>query len=142
MQRNNVPDDWRRKKDHYHLKGIICHSCGRGFIGQRLVCPQCGSDATLEASQYFGTGRVISYTAIYDPPAEFSKYRPYIMALVELEHRTLFLSQLVDVPPEAVRIGMRVETVFRKVYVDGAEGLIEYGTKFRPVLAEASTESV
>ena len=44
------------------------------------------------------------------------------------------LSQVVDVEPDEVEAGMRVEAAFRRVKEDGSSGIIEYGYKFRPVI--------
>jgi len=44
------------------------------------------------------------------------------------------LSQVVDVEPDEVEAGMRVEAAFRRVKEDGSSGIIAYGYKFRPVI--------
>ena len=44
-------------------------------------------------------------------------------------------AQLTDVDSSDVAIGMPVEMVTRKLRVEGDEGLVHYGYKFRPVLA-------
>lgn len=44
----------------------------------------------------------------------------------------MLTAQLTDVDPKEVRIGMPVEMVTRKLSVEGDEGLIQYGYKFRP----------
>ncbi|MCK4438533.1 OB-fold domain-containing protein, partial [Candidatus Bathyarchaeota archaeon] len=64
----------------------------------------------------------------------FEKYKPYVVALIELEDGMRLLSQVVDVDPEEVQKGMRVEAVFRRVKEDGKAGIIQYGYKFRPVV--------
>ena len=62
------------------------------------------------------------------------KYAPYVVALVELDDGVRILTQVVDVEPEDMKTGMRVEVAFRRVKEDGNSGIIEYGYKFRPVL--------
>jgi len=59
-----------------------------------------------------------------------------VVGLVELEDGVKILTQLTDVFPEEVYVGMPVEMVFRKVREAGAEGIIEYGYKFRPRITE------
>jgi len=76
---------------------------------------------------------VVTWTVIRNPPKDFERYAPYVVALVELDDGVRILTQLTDVSPEEVSKGMRVEAVFRRVKEDGAEGLILYGYKFRPV---------
>ena len=60
--------------------------------------------------------------------------RPTLVALIELDDGVQILSQVVDVEPEAVKVGMKVEYAFRKVTEDGQAGLLQYGYKFRPVV--------
>ena len=62
---------------------------------------------------------------------------PYTVALVKLEEGPLITAQLTDVANDAVEIGMPVEMVTRKLSVQGDEGLIVYGYKFRPEMAAA-----
>jgi hypothetical protein len=45
------------------------------------------------------------------------------------------LSQIVDVDPDDVSSGMKVEACFRRVKEDGKTGILQYGYKFRPVVA-------
>ncbi len=58
--------------------------------------------------------------------------RPYIMAIVEMEEGVRVTAQIVDCKPEDVKIGMKVEAIFRRMGAEGKSGLIRYGYKFRP----------
>lgn len=51
--------------------------------------------------------------------------------LVDLEEGLQIIAQLVNPPEEGIRIGMKVEAVFRRIYEE--EGVVRYGFKFRPV---------
>ena len=77
------------------------------------ACPECGSLDwdTVAAS---GRGTIYSYVVPHYPPVPMFEY-PYIVVLVELEEGVRFVSNVVDVAPEAVEIGMPVEVVFTKV---------------------------
>jgi hypothetical protein len=70
------------------------------------------------------------------PPRGYEFQVPYIIGLVELEDGVKILTQIVDVFPEEIQVGMPVEMVFRKVREAGVEGIIEYGYKFRPRMAK------
>lgn len=70
------------------------------------------------------------------PPRGYEFQVPYIIGIVELGEGVKILSQIVDVFPEEVRVGMPVEMVFRKIREAGVEGIIEYGYKFRPRMAK------
>lgn len=124
--------DWRRRRERYRLMGNKCEECGAIYYPSRLRCIKCGSEK-LRPIELPRRGRVISYTIIYNPPKKFDKYSPYAVALIELINGTRILSQLTDIDPAQIKIGMEVEAVFRKLYEYGGDGHIVYGTKFRPV---------
>jgi uncharacterized OB-fold protein len=81
---------------------------------------------------FAGKGKVYSYTVLYQAPARFEPYVPYIVALIDLEEGPRITAQLTDISPEEVEIGMLVEMVVRKISDEGERGLIFYGYKFRP----------
>ncbi|NYZ76881.1 OB-fold domain-containing protein, partial [Candidatus Micrarchaeota archaeon] len=51
----------------------------------------------------------------------------------ELEEGARVVGQVVDCKPEDVKIGAKVEKIFRVIQRDDPEGLIHYGFKFRLV---------
>jgi hypothetical protein len=57
-----------------------------------------------------------------------------VVGLIELGDSVRLLSQIVDVAPEDVSAGMRVEACFRRIKEDGKTGILQYGYKFRPVV--------
>jgi hypothetical protein len=75
---------------------------------------------------------------MYNVPQGFEEQKPYVVALVKLAEGPMVTAQLTDVDQQAVKIGMPVEMVTRKLREDGAEGQIIYGYKFRPILYEAA----
>lgn len=76
-------------------------------------------------------GIIESFTAVYNAPSGFEKHVPYILALIALDNGEKVTAQVVD--SKNIVIGMKVEPCLRKMYVDGDEGIIHYGTKFRLV---------
>jgi len=79
-----------------------------------------------------GKGTVVTYTVIHDAPAQFEMQKPYVVAIVEMDEGVRLTSQIIDVKPEDVMIGMRVQATFRKLGQEGEAGVIHYGYKFRP----------
>jgi len=78
-------------------------------------------------------GIVESFTVIRrNPPSGFERNVPYVVGIVKLKDGVRVISQIVDCIPEEVWIGMPVELTFRRIREDGAEGIIEYGFKFKP----------
>ena len=87
-----------------------CRACdGYVFIPQP-VCTHCLSD-DLEWVRSSGRGVVYSYTTVHRPqqPAFTT---PYVCAIVEVEEGWHMLTNLVDVEPGDVRVGLPVEVVF------------------------------
>lgn len=89
-----------------------CASCGTLHHPPRAMCPECGS---LKHGWKRASGRgtvysyVVSHQAIH--PA-LNGYTPFATVLVELEEGPRMASNLVDVPYDAIEIGMPVEVVF------------------------------
>lgn len=127
---------WRLKAQRYSLIGEVCPDCDGKIFPPRDVCPHCEEQAGPDF-QFSGKGEVYSFTTIHTPPAEFEGNAPYIVALVKLEEGPLITAQLTDVDEAEVKIGMPLEMVTRKLTEAGAEGLIQYGYKFRPELIAA-----
>jgi len=82
--------------------------------------------------QLGGKGTVVTYTIIHDAPAQFELQKPYVMGIIEMDEGVRLTSQLIDVKPEDVKIGMKVQATFRKLGQEGEAGVIHYGYKFRP----------
>jgi uncharacterized OB-fold protein len=81
------------------------------------VCAGCRAPES-RFERVSGRGRVFSYTIVHHPvhPALADRV-PYNVALVELPDagNVRLVSNLVDVPPAEVRIGLEVEVVFEDV---------------------------
>lgn len=91
-----------------------CSACSRWFHPPAPVCPRCNSvDVTPKAVS--GRGKVLSFTVNYQRwfPALVV---PYVVAIVELDDQPglRLLSNVVDLPPEQVRIGLPVQAVFEQ----------------------------
>jgi len=128
----SVPRYWREEKPRYRLIGEECTKCGIKHYPKTPICI-CGSNE-FKPYKLAEVGKVQSWTIIRNAPVGYDKYTPYIVALIELEDGVMILSQVVDIEPEAIKVGTKVEFVFRKVTEDGQAGLLQYGYKFRPVV--------
>ena len=128
----SVPRYWRNQIPRYRLLGIRCKKCGAKYFPSRPLC-NCGS---TEFTKYnlAQRGEIVTWTVITNPPIGFEKYTPYIVALIELEDGIRIISQIVDISPGDVSMGLKVEAVFRKVKEDGNDGILQYGYKFRPIV--------
>jgi scaffold protein (connect acetoacetyl-CoA thiolase and HMG-CoA synthase) len=128
----SVPRYWREEKPRYRLTGEECTKCGTKHYPKTPVCT-CGS-TEFKPYKLAEMGTVESWTVIRNAPLGYERFAPYVVALIELDDGVRILSQVVDIEPEAVKAGMKVEYAFRKVTEDGQAGLIQYGYKFRPVV--------
>lgn len=127
-----VSRHWRLQEQRYKLVGEECDNCGVKLFPPRDVCLECEAPAK-ELYTFTGLGEVFSYTTIYDAPAGFEHNAPYTVALIKLDEGPVVTAQLTDVDEDELTIGMPVEMVTRKLRTDGAEGMIVYGYKFRPI---------
>ena len=96
----------------------------------RTVCPACRGTSTPR--HRVPEGKILTFTVIHVPPAEFKGQSPYVLAVVELDDGVRMTCQVVDVDPAAVKTGMRVRLEFRRIQDDGEAGVIAYGHKAVP----------
>lgn len=125
---------WREIPERTRLEGQKCASCGNVNYPPRARCLKCGSSA-LEPYKLPDKGSLISFTVIRNPPSGFERYAPYVLGLVELKDGTRITAQITDVELNDLKIGMPVESVFRKISEDGDAGIICYAIKFRPLFS-------
>ncbi len=99
-----------------------CHSCGKVHWYPRTLCPFCMGDT--EWKQASGKGEVYSYSVMQrgDP-------NPYCIAYVTLEEGITMMTQIVDCDLDEVRIGQKVEVVFKPTQGEDAPVI----PMFRPI---------
>jgi uncharacterized OB-fold protein len=92
-----------------------CESCARHHFYPKGACPHCGS-SRITWSEASGRGEVYSFSVVHRPPGPaFKEDVPYVIAIVKTEEGPHLLSRIVDVPPEAVSVGMKVKVRLLKV---------------------------
>jgi len=80
-----------------------------------------------------GKGKIVSFSVVRKAARLFKSYVPYIIAVVELDTGQRLISQIVDCKIEEIKIGMKVEATFRKIFVENEKSAIAYGIKFCPI---------
>ena len=130
-----VPRFWREMPVRYNLIGSHCTGCDMYHYPPRAMCSSCQRESfgKMEEYQFAGTGQIVANTVVYQPQQGYEMHGPYPMAMIEMDEGARITAQIVDVAPEMVKRGMRVEAVFRKLGEDSESGIIYYGTKFTPV---------
>ena len=78
-------------------------------------------------------GKIIAWTMIFVPPANFSSYAPYPVVLVELTDGEKITTQLVDYDETKLQTGQSVKLVLRRIMDPTDEGIIPYGIKAKPM---------
>ena len=97
-----------------------CGDCKRFRHPPLPGCPQCGSGRS-EWVKVSGKGTVFSYTIAYHAVSpQVAKDVPYNVVLVEMEGApgVRLVSNLVDTPPEQVRVGLPVEVAWEQAGTD------------------------
>jgi uncharacterized protein len=87
-----------------------CSVCGRLRHPPRPMCPNCQS-LEWETIQSSGKGEVFSFIIPHYPQVPFFDY-PYVVAVIALEEGTRLISNVVDIDPGDVTIGLPVEVKF------------------------------
>ncbi len=117
---------WANLREH-RLTAQRCTACGKFFsFPPQALCPHCLS-SEYEWVALSGKGKVYSYVTYHRAwRPDYQDKVPYDVSLIELDEGVRMVSNVIDCPPDDVRIGMPVEVVY--------EDFEEYTLpKFRPV---------
>jgi uncharacterized protein len=90
----------------------VCNSCGAAHLYPRPRCPRCGG-THFHGREASGRGEVTSFSTVHRAPSpDFAGSVPYTIGLVRLEEGPQMMAWLVDVPPHALRTGLKVTLRF------------------------------
>ena len=87
-----------------------CTSCGRLRHPPRPMCPNCQS-LEWDTVASSGRGEVYSFIVPHHPQVPMFEY-PYVVAVIALEEGTRLISNVIDIDPADVEIGMPVHVKF------------------------------
>jgi len=101
-------------RDKKRITGTRCSTCNRVYVPARSICKDCLSQLN-EWVEVSTRGTLLTYTVcnVQNPiqPME----APVIYGIIQLDGAdTGFVHMLGEVDPEELRIGMRVQAVFRE----------------------------
>jgi uncharacterized OB-fold protein len=85
-------------------------------------------------------GTLSSASEVFVTPSGFGEAGPYIIGLISLLEGPSILAQLTDMIADEAKPGLRVQAVTRKIALNGHDGLIVYGYKFRPEIQAGEPE--
>lgn len=92
-----------------------CQDCGAIHHYPRPFCPTCWSDdvAWIEAS---GSATLYTWSTVFrNDMAPFDERVPYVAAVVDLAEGPRMMTNVVDVDPDALEIGMALQVAFRPI---------------------------
>ncbi len=117
---------WQAAAEH-RLVVQRCDRCSHLRLPPAPVCPKCRAFES-DWQELSGRGELYTYTVIHRPVAP-DQDLPFIVAVIELEGAdgVRMISNLVDVDPETLEVGLRVEVVWEDMGPDLAI------PRFRPV---------
>lgn len=104
-----------------------CGACGKWSFPVRERCPHCFA-AKLEWRQASGRGTLYTFAIMHQVMnSGFAGAVPYNIAQIDLEEGVRMTSNVVGIPNNALKIGMKLEAIFEDVGQDVSL------PKFRPV---------
>jgi len=139
----SVPTWWRNSDSRYRLVMGECPECGTMNFPPTGACVGCSERVNYTEVEADGTGTILATTVIESgAPPEFVQLLEsedaIAVAVIELDEGARVPAMVTDCNPHAVERGDRVKSVVRKVYEQ--EGVVRYGTKFRPMSEQKGTE--
>jgi uncharacterized OB-fold protein len=135
MKDGGVARFWREIPQRYNLIGDKCGSCEKIYFPPREACPYCRrkSIGNMHKLKLSGKGKIVTYTIIHSSSEDFKEQVPYPIAIIKLDEGPRVTAQIVDCDIKNIKIGMKVESTFRRIQEDGYTGVIYYGYKFKPL---------
>ncbi|HUN57091.1 MAG TPA: Zn-ribbon domain-containing OB-fold protein [Candidatus Binataceae bacterium] len=122
---------WWEAVQRHELYIQKCRDCGDLRFHPRALCTNCLSSNT-EWVKCKGSGRIYTFTVTNQNQASgFRDSLPYVLAWVQLDEGPKLMTNIVDCPPERVKIDMPVEAVFDDVTPEVTL------VKFRPATARS-----
>lgn len=92
-----------------------CSECKQAQSTPRLFCRHCMSEH-LQWEASAGRGSIYTFTVNYRAAnPHMTDKLPYVVAVVQLDEGVRLMANIVNVAPEAVRIGDRVRVCFLKL---------------------------
>jgi len=121
MANGAVPRFWREIPQRYNLIGNQCGACNRIYFPPRESCPYCRRKSMdkMKNIKLNGKGKIVTYSIIHVAPERFEGQAPYPIAVIKLDEGPRLTAQIVDCNIDDVKIGMRVQSTFRKIQEDG-----------------------
>jgi len=101
-------------RDRKKILGIRCPACNRVYVPARSTCKDCFAQLR-ELVEVSDRGTLSTYTVVYEPNVTQPVAPPIAYGVIQLDGADNgFLHLLGGADPADLRIGMRVQAVFRQ----------------------------
>jgi uncharacterized OB-fold protein len=101
-------------RDNKRIMGIRCPTCNRVYVPARSVCKDCFAQLN-EWVEVSNKGTLLTYTVCHQPNRVQPAEPPLVYGIIQLDGAdTGFVHMMGEVEPEQLRIGMRVQAVFKE----------------------------
>jgi uncharacterized OB-fold protein len=101
-------------RDKKRIMGMRCPDCNRVYVPARSTCRDCFNQID-EQVEVGNKGTVLTYTVVHEPTSCHPVEAPLTYGIVQLDGADNgFVHLLGGVDAEQLRIGMRVEAVFKE----------------------------
>lgn len=101
-------------RDKKKIMGMRCPACNRVYAPARSVCKDCFGQLN-EWVEVSDKGTLLTYTICHQPNRVQPTEPPIVYGIIQLDGAdTGFVHMLGEVDPEQLRIGMRVQAVFKE----------------------------
>ena len=114
-------------KENKKIVGNRCPKCKELYTPSSPVCPRCKVEMGWDWEEYPQTGEVYQYTylvlPLWDPHYGERWANPYPSAVILLDNGVFFRHWLEETDKEKLKVGMRVQAVWREDYDERGQGL-------------------
>ena len=127
--RPGAPPSLRAQDWKFAFVGSQCQACTARNLPPARVCVKCQAVDQMERVNLADVpGTIATFTI---DRLAFSLSPPMVAAVVDFDGGGRYPLEMADCAPEEVKIGMRVEMTFRRLYT--ADGIHNYFWKARPI---------
>ncbi len=113
------------------LLGMRCVDCDVVVFGPATFCQSCSSRELTEV-ELSTEGTLYSHTIVRVPPAGWPGPVPYVLGEVELPEGPHVLAEVIDCPPDSLRVGMPVALALQPVSMADVADSERVVYKWRP----------
>jgi uncharacterized protein len=101
-------------RDNKRIMGTKCHVCHRVYVPARSFCYVCFK-SIAEWVEVSNEGTLTAFTMVYQSEPSYPVKTPFAYGIIKLDGVDTGLAHIIgEVNPEDLRIGMRVQAVFKE----------------------------